>query len=98
MRYGTNAVNTICFSARTLLGLTGNCSPNVNFATIGGTTVWTPVKNLAFTVDVNYTFIDQGYSGTINAPQVNSFMKPAAVYELKDQGIVSALFRAQRNF
>jgi len=75
-----------------------SCSPNVNFATIGGTTVWTPVKNLAFTVDVNYTFIDQGYAGTIASPGNASFGKPAAVYELKDQGRVSALFRAQRNF
>jgi hypothetical protein len=67
-------------------------------ATIGGTTVWTPVKNLAFTVDVNYTFLDQQFSGTINSPGQALFAKPATVYELKDQGIVSALFRAQRNF
>jgi hypothetical protein len=98
VRYGANATAVICFNARTLAGLTGNCSPNVNFATIGGNTVWTPVKNLAFTVDVNYTFIDQGYSGTATFPQFNAFAKPNAVYELKDQGIVTALFRAQRNF
>jgi Porin subfamily len=100
LRYGTNAINTICAFARSAAGggLTGACSPNVNFAVIGGTTVWTPVKNLAFTVDVNYTFIDQGYSGTIASPGNAGFAKPAAVYELKDQGIVTALFRAQRNF
>jgi hypothetical protein len=98
VRYGTNAVNTICAFARTSLALTGSCSPNVNFATIGGTTIWTPVKNLAFTVDVNYTFIDQGYSGTATFGGLAAFAKPAATYELKDQGIVSALFRAQRNF
>ena len=78
--------------------LSGNCNPNFNLATIGGTTVWTPVKNLAFTVDVNYTRVDQGYSGTIASPGVAALAKPAAPYELKDQGTVSALFRAQRNF
>jgi hypothetical protein len=98
LRYGSNAVTTICGFMRTGLGLTGNCSPNFNMATIGGTTVWTPVKNLAFTVDVNYTFLDQQFSGTINSPGQALFAKPATVYELKDQGIVSALFRAQRNF
>jgi Porin subfamily len=97
-KYGTNAVATICTFARASLALTGNCDPNFNIATIGGTTVWTPVKNLAFTVDVNYTFIDQKYSGTIASPGVAALAKPAAFYELKDQGIVSALFRAQRNF
>jgi Porin subfamily len=98
LKYGGNAVATICTFARASLALTGNCDPNFKVWTIGGTTVWTPVKNLAFTVDVNYTMIDQNYSGTIASPGNVGFAKPAAVYELKDQGRVSALFRAQRNF
>jgi Porin subfamily len=98
LSYGTNAKATICAFAVATMGLTGNCNPDFNLWAIGGTTVWTPVKNLAFTVDVNYTMIDQKYSGTINSPGNAGFAKPAAVYELKDQGRVSALFRAQRNF
>jgi hypothetical protein len=98
LRYGGNAVATICTFARVTLALTGNCDPNFKIWTIGGTTVWTPVKNLAFTVDVNYTMIDQNYSGTITSPGSVTFAKPAAVLELKDQGRVTALFRAQRNF
>jgi Porin subfamily len=100
LKYGTNAVNTICAFARSVAGggLTGNCDPNFKVWTIGGTTVWTPVKNLAFTVDVNYTQVDQNYSGLIASPGNAGFAKPAAVYELKDIGTVSALFRAQRNF
>jgi hypothetical protein len=96
--YGNNAKVTICNFARASLALTGNCDPNFNIWTIGGTTVWTPVKNLAFTVDVNYTMIDQKYSGTIASPGSPALAKPAALYELKNQGTVSALFRAQRNF
>ena len=98
LRYGGNAVATICTFARVTLALTGNCDPNFKVWTIGGTTVWTPVKNLAFTVDVNYTMIDQNYSGTIASPGSVGFAKPAATLELKDQGRVTALFRAQRNF
>jgi len=102
LKYGNNAVATICATARTGALLTGNCDPNFKVWTIGGTTIWTPVKNLAFTVDVNYTQIDQNYSGTITTPGTGNastaFAKPGAVYELKDLGTVSALFRAQRNF
>jgi porin-like protein len=102
LKYGTNAVATICSAANARnpagLALSGNCDPNFKVWTIGGTTVWTPVKNLAFTVDVNYTMVDQNYSGVINSPGSAGGAKPAAVYELKDQGRVSALFRAQRNF
>jgi hypothetical protein len=105
LQYGNLAKTTICGvggvggTARTQLGLTGNCNPDFNIAVIGGTIVWTPVKNLAFTLDVNWTQLDQKYSGTVNInnPPV-TVQKPAAVYELKDQGAASMLLRAQRNF
>jgi hypothetical protein len=47
---------------------------------------------------VNWTRLDQKYSGAINSPGITSVAKPAAVYELKDQNSVSMLLRAQRNF
>jgi hypothetical protein len=81
-----------------LLGLVGTCNPDFNLAVIGVNTIWTPVKNLAFTADVNFTELDQKYSGTILAPVSAGVAKPAAVYQLKDQGAVSALVRVQRNF
>jgi hypothetical protein len=81
-----------------LLGLTGNCNPDFNIAQIGVNTVWTPVKGLAFTVDVSATQFDQKYSGVITAPANLAISKPAAFYELKDQTVVSALIRAQRNW
>ena len=59
--------------------------------------VWTPV-NLAFTADVNWTRLDQKYSGTVNVQPAATFAKPAALYELKDQNNVTMLLRAQRNF
>ena len=60
--------------------------------------VWIPVKNLAFTADVNGTYLDQKYSGTILSPGIPAVAKLAARYELKDQDAINVLLRAQRNF
>jgi hypothetical protein len=98
LQYGGAAKTTICANAVALLGLTGGCNPDFAFSVIGVNTVWTPVKNLAFTADVNWTHLDQKYSGNITAPAVAGTAKPAATYELKDQNSVSALLRVQRNF
>ena len=98
LRYGDTGKALICtnFAAIAVAGST--CNPDFNFAVIGVNTVWTPLKNLAFTADVNWTRLDQKYSGAINSPGITSVAKPAAVYELKDQNSVSMLLRAQRNF
>ena len=65
---------------------------------IGFNTIWTPVKGLAFTADINVTQLDQKYSGVIAAPLAVGVAKPPAVYEMKDQTGVSMLLRAQRNW
>lgn len=101
--YGNGAKNAICnpavaTSIIVLNGLTGNCNPDLNIAQIGGNVVWTPVKGFAFTVDVSATRLDQKYSGIIAAPALTPVAKPAALYELKDQTVVSGLLRVQRNW
>jgi hypothetical protein len=104
LQYGGLAKTAICGvggvggTARTFLNLTGNCNPDFNIAVIGGNIVWTPVKNLAFTLDVNWTQLDQKYSGTVAIAPPASVAKPATTYELKDQNSVTMLLRAQRNF
>jgi hypothetical protein len=102
LKYGNNFKAATCAPGTgtmfVLLGLTGNCNPDFNIAQIGVNTVWTPVKGLAFTVDVSATQFDQKYSGVITAPANLAISKPAAFYELKDQTVVSALIRAQRNW
>ena len=65
---------------------------------IGFNTVWTPVKNLAFTVDVSGALSTRSHSGLIASPGLAAAAKPAAVYELKDQDFGHMLIRAQRNF
>jgi len=98
LKYGNAGKTTICANAVTLLGLVGTCNPDFNLAVIGANIVWTPVKNLAFTADVNWTQLDQKYSGTIVPPALAAVAKPTALYELKDQNAVNVLLRAQRNF
>jgi hypothetical protein len=96
--YGGTFKANHCANMVALLALTGTCNPDFNLAVIGGNVVWTPVKNLAFTFDVSATQLDQKYSGLITAPANLPVAKPAAFYELKDQTMVSALIRAQRNW
>jgi hypothetical protein len=98
VQYGSGAKTAICGAMVTLLALSGTCNPDFNMAVIGVNTVWTPVKNLAFTADLNWTRLDQKYSGTVAAPAVVGTSKPAALYELKDQNGISMLLRAQRNW
>jgi Porin subfamily len=98
LHYGTLGKATICANMTAQLGLVGTCNPDFNLGVIGGNIVWTPVRNLAFTFDVNWTNMDQKNSATIAAPVSALVAKPAAVYELKDQNQVNVLLRAQRNF
>jgi hypothetical protein len=98
LSYGATSTALICANMVGLLALTGTCNPNFNVAVIGFNTIWTPVKGLAFTADINVTQLDQKYSGVITAPANLGVSKPAAVYEMKDQTGVSMLLRAQRNW
>ena len=82
------------------------CNPDFNIAQIGTVTRWTPVKNLTFSGEVLYTYLDQKNAGVITpagaAPVNNNLIgatKPAgASYELKDQGTWTFGVRAQRTF
>jgi len=98
INYGSRGTAAICANMVGLLALTGTCNPNFNIAQVGVITRWTPVKNLTFSADLNWTRLDQKYSGTVTAPAAAAVAKPAAVYELKDQDTVTLLLRAQRNF
>jgi hypothetical protein len=77
-------------------GATYSCNPNFSIAQIGTVTRWTPVKNLTFSAEAMYTYIDQSFSGTAVLGPVGA--KPAAVYEFKDQGTWTFGVRAQRSF
>ncbi|KIZ37271.1 porin, partial [Rhodopseudomonas palustris] len=91
--YNGRATALICATA------TGfNCNPDFKISQIGTVTRWTPVKNLTFSGEVMYTYLDQGHSGTLGPAFAPGGLKPAASYELKDQGTWSGSLRAQRVF
>jgi len=99
--YGTLGTAAVCANMVALLAHNqaagGTCNPDYNIAQLGLITRWTPVKNLTFSADLNWTRLDQKHSGTVVTP-VHSSAKPATVYELKDQDSITLLLRAQRNW
>ncbi|QQO23704.1 porin [Bradyrhizobium diazoefficiens] len=103
VRYNSTAKGYICGAFVTGLALSSGlagCNPDFNYATIGTYVSWTPVKNLVFGAELAYNVLDQKYAGgsTVTLPAQASIAKPGAVYELKDQGALTLLLRAQRNF
>jgi hypothetical protein len=72
------------------------CNPDFNVSQLGVTTRWVPVKDLAFSAEVQWFHLDQKMLGssvfTAAAP------KPTALYEFKDQNTVLLQLRVQRNF
>ncbi|WP_022724358.1 porin [Rhodopseudomonas sp. B29] len=91
--YNGTATARICATA---VGFT--CNPDFRIAQIGQVTRWTPVKNLTFSGEVMYTYLDQSNSGTLAIPAIAAIAKPATAYEFKDQGVWSGNLRVQRNF
>ncbi|MGJ4886619.1 porin [Bradyrhizobium sp. HKCCYLR20261] len=99
VRYNDTARGLICSGAvLAAFGAGSTCNPNFDLATVGVITRWTPVKNLTFSADFAYTWLDQKNSGVIASTGNAAAAKPAAVYELKDQQSAVLLLRAQRNF
>ncbi|MBR0700337.1 porin [Bradyrhizobium diazoefficiens] len=102
-QFGSLAKTTLCGAGGAggvfggLAGVTG-CNPDFAVAQVGVITRWTPVKNLTFSADLNWTHLDQKYSGTVGYAGAGTTAKPAAVYELKDQDTITLLLRAQRNW
>ncbi|MBR0849610.1 porin [Bradyrhizobium diazoefficiens] len=98
--YSDAAKAAICGSAAmgALLVAGSTCNPDFNIAQAGIITRWTPVKNLTFSADFNWTRIDQKYTGQVAYAGSATTAKPAAVYDLKDQDSFVMLLRAQRNW
>ncbi|MGY4430781.1 hypothetical protein ACVWWO_003258 [Bradyrhizobium sp. F1.13.1] len=103
VRYNNTAKGYICGAFVTTLALStgvAGCNPDFNYAVVGTKTSWTPVKGFTFTGELAYMMLDQKYASgsTVTLPLQSGIAKPAAAYELKDQGSLQLLLRAQRNF
>jgi hypothetical protein len=73
-----------------------NCSPNFSFWQVGSRTLWNPVPNLDLGVEVLYNKLQSGFTG--NAVVNANVAQPTQTMQVKDQDVVSAIFRVQRNF
>jgi hypothetical protein len=75
---------------------TYSCNPNFNVAQAGIITRWTPVKNLTFSADLSWMYLDQKMAGssvfTPPAPM------PTALYQFKNQNTTFLEVRVQKNF
>ncbi|MEH2485939.1 porin [Bradyrhizobium sp. AZCC 2230] len=98
LKYTDTAKGLICTNFVAAFGAGATCNPDFNFGVIGVNTVWTPVKNLAFTADLSWSRLDQKYAGVITIPAISAWAKPTATYELKDQNSLTLLLRANRTF
>jgi hypothetical protein len=107
VRYNAVAKNAYCnsVSGNPLFGWgnrganpTSTCDPDFNVYQLGFKTAWTPVRNLTFSAEVFWTYLDQNWTGTtrsqfgVNPPFL------ATTYTFKDQQTASFNLRAQRNF
>ena len=103
IEYNTNGAAAFC-AAFTALSpkLNGySCNPNFSIWQVGQRTAWTPVKNLTFSAEVLYSYLDQSHTGSqalTNPGQLTGTFKPTGVYDFKDQGVWSGLLGVRRTF
>ncbi|PPQ16945.1 porin [Bradyrhizobium sp. AC87j1] len=100
-QFGSLAKGTLCGPAGVITAVAGvtSCNPDFAVGQVGIITRWTPVKNLTFSADLNWTHLDQKYAGVVTTTAINGpAAKPIATYQLKDQDTITLLLRAQRNW
>jgi hypothetical protein len=73
-----------------------NCNPDYSYWQVGSRTQWNPHPDLDIGVDVLWTHLNTSFKGT--ATLAASGARPAGVYTIDDQDILSVMFRIQRNF
>jgi hypothetical protein len=76
----------------------GICDPNYGLWQVGTHHDWWPVKGLRFAVDVLYTGVETAFEGQTITVSKAQGARPTGPYLAKDQGILSVMVRAQRNW
>jgi hypothetical protein len=76
----------------------GTCDFGFKFWTVGTHHDWFPLPGLRFAVDVMYTAIDSNMSGQTITVNRTQGARATGLYTIKDLGITSAIFRAQRSW
>jgi hypothetical protein len=112
INYNANATALICSgtgfaglgrTSGAAVGFTPtNCSPNFSFFQIGSRTIWNPAPNLDLGLELMYNRVQTAFAGAATTaatatPALPAIPAPAA-FNVADQGVLSAVFRVQRNF
>jgi len=74
------------------------CDPSFNFWTVGTVTSWYPAAGFRLAVDLLYSRVETAFEGQTVTLSKTTGLRPTGTYTAKDQGILSVVFRAQRNF
>jgi hypothetical protein len=82
----------------TIVSANPTCDPNYGLWQVGTHHDWWPVKGLRFAVDVLYTGVETAFEGQTLALTKTQGARPTGNYLAKDQGILSVMVRAQRNW
>ncbi|WP_456734165.1 porin [Bradyrhizobium sp. USDA 3364] len=103
VRYNSTAKGYICGAFVANLALSsgmGGCNPDFSYGIVGTKTAWTPVKNLTFAAELEYSMLHQNFASgsTVALPLQSGIGKPAALYELKDQSSIGAQLIVTRTF
>ena len=75
------------------------CDPGFTYFTIGTHTDWYPVAGMRLGVEVMYTGVDMNeFDNTTITLSSKLGARPTGAYSAKNDGIVSGVFRARRDF
>jgi hypothetical protein len=75
-----------------------SCNPGFTMSQIGGTLRWTPVKNLTFSSELLYSYLQTKMTGSSVGTPTSAFPLATGTYQYGNLGTLSANFRVQRNF
>lgn len=85
-------------SAGTLSNFNTSCNMDLRIAGVGSRTFWTPVRDLTIGVEVTWTNVHSENNGALLLQPAIQGFKPPAVYEVRDQNILSGTFSVRRFF
>jgi len=97
--YNDFVINSGAFCAgNRITPLSGQaCDPSHSFWQVGGLVNWFPAPGFRLAANVVYTQVDTAMPGLISVNTTRN-PRPTGIYEAKDMGVVSVMFRAQRNW
>jgi len=75
-----------------------NCDPDFSWWQLGSRTQWNPHPDLDIGVDVLWTHLNTAFKGFGTLTSTTNTGRPAGLYTIDDQDVVSVMFRIQRNF